>query len=275
MPPKEKTNTHTARAVALAEDFVSTHYSLLGAIELHRHALGWDLLRAPANVALAPIYLASRLAALSLRTVGLRRAGNWLAGRRIYLRSAVSRAVEAAVWREVVGKRHDLISEPTVKERSLVQDYTDVRSAISEIFTSMLFLLVGYLVFQTATPGVISLAPVVSDFTATSAARETFPLGQRLGGLWYHVFPVNVPLWFIVTTGVLLAAGASVVTTFAGVIADPVQAYTGVHRRRLLRLLEQIDAESERPPPLAREHVLARFADITDAGVSLLRSFRP
>ena len=46
-------------------------------------------------------------------------------------------------------------------------------------------------------------------------------------------------------------------------------------RRRLTRLLAAIDADVEGSPVPAREHVVARLADLTDAGVTLARSFRP
>lgn len=48
--------------------FVDETYSLTGSLRLHRHALGWDMLRAPANILLSVPHLAIRLAA---RTFGL------------------------------------------------------------------------------------------------------------------------------------------------------------------------------------------------------------
>lgn len=271
----KNSNATSAKDVALATAFVSKHYSLVGSIKLHRHAIGWDLMRSPANVALAPVFLLARLTALLLRLVGLKRLSNWIVSRRIYFRSAVSRIVEAAIWDELIEKRDAPIRHPSAHQTRLVAEYTDVRNAISEIFTSMLFLGVGFMAFQTATPGVISMAPVVSDFTVTSAAKGEFLLGQFLGGVWYRVFPPDVPLWYIVSVGLALATGASIVTTFAGVIADPAQAYSGLHRRRILNLFKAFDADPDAPPKLAREHIFARLADLTDAGLSLLRSLRP
>ena len=66
---------------------------------------------------------------------------------------------------------------------------------------------------------------------------------------------------------------ASVVTTFAGLIADPVQLWTGIHKRRVMRLLARLD-RAESGPALAREHVLARLGDLSDTALSLWRSFR-
>ncbi|MBP8932644.1 MAG: hypothetical protein KBG46_15360, partial [Paracoccus sp.] len=53
------------------ERFVRARYGLRGTLELHRHALGLDLLRAPVNVALSPVFLLVRLVTPLLRWVGL------------------------------------------------------------------------------------------------------------------------------------------------------------------------------------------------------------
>ncbi len=274
MAPDRNIDDQAVLDLTLVEVFVSRHFSIQGSLKLHRHSLGWDLVRSPANVALAPIYLATRLAALMLSFAGFRLVGSWLADQRILFRSAVARAVETAVRTEVIEERGKSFGEPTRRQTRLIEEYSDVRSAVSEICTTILVLLLGAILFQTATPGVISLAPIVSDYTATSTAYASFPFGQRLGSLWYGVFPVELPLWYVITVGFVLAAVASGVTSFAGVVADPLQVWCGLHRRRLHRLLATLDAEVDAPPELAREHVVARLADFTDAGLSLLRALR-
>ena len=133
----------------------------------------------------------------------------------------------------------------------------------------------GFALFQSATPGVISLTPLVSDHVARASAIDGFVLGERLGALWYSIFPARLAVWTVIGIGVALAMVASLVATFAGVLADPIQAALGIHRRRLMRLLSDLDAADGPPPSLAREHVLARAADISDAGVSLIRFLKP
>lgn len=258
---------------ARVRSFVQHHFGLGGALRLHRHAIGWDLLKAPANVALAPIFLVIRLIALFISLVGLRRAGAWLAERRILFQSAVARAVEAAVLEELVIPRNGG-SEPSLAQRRLVEDYTTIRSAVAEIFTTSLVLILGFIVFRNPTPGVISLAPLVTEHAAQNFAVNNFWLGQRLGNAWYGVFSVKLPVWYVIAVGVGLAMLASLVTTFAGIVADPIQAALGIHRRRLLRLMAKLDSQ-EAGAGLAGEHVLARMADLTDASVSLIRIFRP
>ena len=63
------------------------------------------------------------------------------------------------------------------------------------------------------------------------------------------------------------------VTTFAGLVADPVQVATGTHRRRLERLFRRL-ADRAGPEGLAREHVAARLGDIGDLAFNLIRFLR-
>jgi hypothetical protein len=60
---------------ALVDEFVDRHFSLRGALAIHRAALGWDLLRAPANLALGLPHALLRLAASAAGRLGAARLG--------------------------------------------------------------------------------------------------------------------------------------------------------------------------------------------------------
>lgn len=135
------------------------------------------------NVALAPVFLATRLAAIALSLTGLRRAASWLVGQRILLRTAVARKVQAHVREEFSPITVEDGLENSAHWNRSLEDYTAVRSAVAEIATTLLVLLIGYSVFRIATPGVISLAPVVTDHVAQTSAIEGFPLGNTLGNV--------------------------------------------------------------------------------------------
>ncbi|SNS93589.1 hypothetical protein SAMN05421757_104416 [Tropicimonas sediminicola] len=250
--------------------FVRRHFGFRGSLRLHRAALGWDLLAAPVNVVLAPVFLLSRLIALAFRAIGLGGASRWLLDRPIFIHSSLARAVEALVEAELWQSEEPLND----RQHGLLRDYTAVRTSVSEIFTTLVVLSLGIFVFRHATPGIVSLAPLVSDYVSHSAAVANFPLGRGLGQAWYAAFPPAIPVWKVLAVGVGLAVVASLVTTFAGILADPIQARLGIHRRRLLRLQYALAASDDSAPSLAREHALARLADITDAGVSLFRFLR-
>ena len=69
---------------------------------LHRYALGWDLVRAPANLTMAAPAAASHLAAAGARRLGAVRLADALGRRRLLLRTSVARRVEWLVCTELL-----------------------------------------------------------------------------------------------------------------------------------------------------------------------------
>ncbi|THD84790.1 hypothetical protein E7811_03425 [Aliigemmobacter aestuarii] len=294
---------------AAADTFVSRHLTWPGTIRLHRHALGWDILRAPVNVILSPVFLLTRLAAWLFRRMRLRGAADWLGRRQIILRTSVAARVEALVvtdllrvplpphaaapdrealsiailaaprYRDVFRRQGSPEAARALSDRivAAIGDYAGTRSAISEFTTALFTLAVGAIAFQALTPGVISMAPGVAGALSHSAAIEGFPLGRTLGSAWYGVFPVGPEPWMVAATVLCLVMAGAVVAAFAGILADPVQARLGIHRRRLIRLMETLEAETggrRDGPFVAREHLLVRVFDLWDAALSVLRVLR-
>lgn len=275
-PPPNDSVALRARRREAVRLFVRETYGPWGTLRLHRAALGLDLLRAPANVALAPIFLIVRIVALVAALLRLRGLAGWLLRRRILFETNVS----AHVGREVHGFLRDLdarglgvAASPETVARA-VADYSTVRNAVAEITTSLIVLALGFAVFHSATPGVLSLAGPIADLRAQASAIAGFPLGERLGGVWYGMFPASHSAGQLVLTALVLSMIASVVTTFAGLVADPLQAWAGVHDRRLMRLLGRLDRAGAEAPALAGEHLTARIGDITDIVLGIWRAIR-
>lgn len=270
-----RTDIDSEDDLALIDGFIRRHYRLPGALRLHRHAIGWDLLRAPANIALAPVLLLARLVSILAHVLRLRRVSRF-AGRLLpQFRSDVGAVLEADLLSDVLAHRGTKDAElNTEAMRGLVRDYLAVRMAVSEIGTALVVLLVGLFVFHAVTPGVISLAPVVTERAAHARYVAGFPLGHWLGGAWYGLFPGERPIWQTLAVGAGLAVALSVLTTFSGVLSDPLQARLGIHRRRLRRLLRRIDRAAEYRPRIEGEFVLARGSDIVDVATMVIRSLR-
>ncbi|WP_299363090.1 DUF6635 family protein [uncultured Paracoccus sp.] len=290
---------------ARIDGFVDLHFTWRGTLRLHGAAFGWDLLRAPLNVALAPVLVLTRIAALAFRRLGLRHSGDWLARRRILLRTSVAERIEALVASQLLALprvagdsdrssgrlptvshgpgtslRGARAPEPNVSDQKIeaaIGEYAGARSAVAEMTTAMFSLLFGVLAFQALTPGMISMAPSVADALAHATAISDFPLGRTMGGLWYGVFPPHASAALVGVTIVGLIMIGSVATSFAGVLADPVQRRLGIHRRRLLRLIDALEAEvsgSTIKPFVAREHYYARLVDVWDAAATAFRGLR-
>lgn len=161
--------------------FVRRTFGLRGTLGLHRHALGWDILKAPINVALSPLFVASRLGALAADGLSARGIARWLRARRILLPTAVARETERRIvadllelpWRQGgSGSSRDALAEAMLAEpalRALIQrrleagvearvaarlgDYSGTRSAVAEMTTAMGTLGAGALAFNALTPG--------------------------------------------------------------------------------------------------------------------------
>lgn len=261
---------------AATRSFIQNTFGVRGTLRLHRYAFGADLLRAPANVFLAPFFLLTRLAANLAKLLRFHRTSDWIMRHRLLFETNVSRQVAARVKAFVadLNARGLGVAAPDSVVEHEIAEYTGVRSAVAEITTTLFVLIAGYMIFQSLTPGVISLAGPVAELRAHSQAVAEFPLGQGLGRIYYGVFSTEAAVWPLVGTGVVLAMLMSVVTPFAGIIVDPIQVLTGTHRRRLSRLLARLDVDQQPNSGLAREHVAARLADLSDMALNLWRVLR-
>ena len=68
---------------ARVDEFVDRHFSLSGSLAMHRKAIGWDILKAPANIALAVPQIATKLAAAGAKAMGADKAAAYLASRKL------------------------------------------------------------------------------------------------------------------------------------------------------------------------------------------------
>ena len=285
---------------ARVDDFVDRHFSFSGALALHRKALGWDLLKAPANIALALPYLGAQLTARIAGRLGAGRVAHYLAARPILLKTAVAREIEWLLMTDLLelpfrqggrSTRRDALAEavlasPYVQSafaelldairlrggdrdfrdslEHMIATYTETRAAAAEITTTMITMAAGAAVLKQMTPGAMVLGPALASVIAYDAAVASFPLGRSLGALWYTLFPVSAsPALILSMTGGLMAASA-VLAAFSGIVADPVQRRLGLHRRRLLRLIDALERHftSATGDFVARDHYVARLLSL-------------
>jgi hypothetical protein len=295
---------------ARAGAFVDRHFSFAGAVALHRRALGWDLLKAPLNIVLAVPYFAAMLTSRAARALGFRKAAEFLSTRRILLETAVAREVEWLVMTELLelpfrqGDRlasKDALAEavlrsPAVQQRiaealqgvrgskgeptfsdrlhRTIATYADTRAAAAEISATLITLGAGAATLKQITPGALVLGPALANLIAHETAVASFPLGATLGAWWYSVFPVTASLGMTAgLTAVLMAAGA-IAAAFSGILADPVQRWLGLHRRRLVRMIDAVERqfqENDGPGFVARDHYVARLLTLLELLTSAYR----
>jgi hypothetical protein len=283
--------------------FVDRHFCFAGAAALHGKALGWDLLRAPANLVLAVPNVGARLAAAGLHAAGATRAASRLRSLRLLLETDVGREIQWLVMTELlelpwrVGNRASsrdalaqaVLSDPSVEAiarqalaaigrhggdaafrarlETTLGTYTDTRAAAAEIATALTLLGTGAIGVHQATPGAMTLGPALAATMAQQAAIASFPLGSTLGGLWYSTFPaVASPALVAGLTGGLML-GAAALSAFAGIVTDPLQRRLGLHRRRLERLVDALErqwVDGGDGAFVVRDHYAARLLDFLD-----------
>ena len=302
---------YVAERRARVQGFVDANFSLIGSLRLHREALGADLLRAPANLALVPPFLVMQLGAAGLGGLGARRAARWLQSRKLFLTTDVARELTFRLHRDLLELPYDdgvrrtecdalaeailadqrlalplaAISErlqqqrggPEVEARlrAMLETYAGARTAAADLFNNALLASTGAALFQKLTPGTFSLGPVLAGAIAHQAAVASFPLGAGLGSLWYAWFPTAPSAALLLgTTGGLMLLTA-VTAGFAGVISDPVQRALGLHARRLERLIDALGRELAGDSDVAfqvRDHYVARIFDLLDLSRAAARA---
>ena len=291
------------RTRARIAPFVDDHFSLSGTLALHRRAIGWDLLRAPVNVVLVLPQGVLLLGSAIARRLGWRKGADWLGGRQLLLPTDVAREIDWLVHSELLrlpcrrGSRaspRDALAEAVFADSRIaaargevlarlargaadagfrrdLEDklgvYTGSRSAASELSAGLVSVAVGAAAFKKLTPGVLSLGPLVASAAAQHAAIASFPLGAGLGGLWYGAFPASPGPLATIGVTLALALAFSVLSAFAGIVADPVQRALGMHQRRLGRLVDALERELRGEGPErfeVRDHYVARIIDVAD-----------
>ena len=286
---------------AKIDDFVDRTFSFSGSLRLHRRAVGWDLVRSPANLALSGPHLAARVSAGLARHAGLTPAADWLDGRRYFLQTDVARELEWRLFTELLelpiqqGERvsdrdalaAEILRDPRIASGSedapqspaeqeafrawlagAASTYEGTRVSAADLTTAAVSAGVGALAFKKLTPGMLSLGPATAQVLVQHAAIAGFPLGTGAGALWYGAFPAAAPAALSIgLTGGLLAAGA-VIGAFSGVVADPIQRKLGLHQRRLRRLIDCLERELTGQGDsrfTVRDHYVARTLDVIEA----------
>jgi len=291
--------------------FVDSHFTLAGSLALHRRVLGWDLARAPINLFLTVPALAAKLASQAARRAGRERLAFWLARRRLLFETDLAREIEWLVATELLEipcrQRHrsssrDALAEmvladsrvaarlaagtaaASAKGRELhgrlvaaIESYVGSRAATADVATGVLATGLGSLSVKQATPGLVTLGAALAGAIAQQKAIAAFPLGAGLGGLWYGWFPVAAgPGLLAATTGVVVIGGA-LLAAFSGIVTDPLKRRLGLHRRRLLRLLRDVErglCGEDGEGASIRDHYVARLIDLLDLAAAAWRVSR-
>jgi hypothetical protein len=279
--------------------FVGRHFSVRGALALHRKPFGRGVSKHPGNLWWGlPVALGNGVAALldkagANRTAtrlhrlprgiptGLPRELHWLLSTALWERPSAQAG--RASSRDALRER--ILAEPWIAARCdgcLTQppraaarpgfrgalerqpgEYGNTRGAVSELAGSLSTLAAGSAALSQAPPGALSAATAIARRMAVANCR----LGATVGAWDDAVFPVSASAGLVAATPGAMIAAVGVVTAPAGIVLDPPLATTGLHRRRPDRLVTAVGAAlrgGRRGEYRVREHSIARVVDVLE-----------
>ncbi len=283
--------------------FVNKHFSMRGALQLHKKALGSDLYKGPFNISWSVPYAILRAGAAILKKVGVTSLPKWIEKLPPGFETNVQKEVKWLIYTELLelpfeqGERRstrDALLEAILQQPEAAQlisdnlttiaqkaqlagfrerleenlmEYATSRTAAADLAGTIITLSIGAAAFKQMTPGAMATGTALATAIANHVAVSNFILGPTIGSLWYSLFPVSASFGLVAaTTGAVMAA-MSLVTSFAGIVTDPIQAQLGIHQRRLYKFLDCFERElkGEGNSKLALKAIyLARVIDILD-----------
>ena len=231
---------YLAGCEARVPGFARRHLGPVGSLRLHRHAAGWDVVKAPINITLGILNLACDLVGRLVARAGLRRIGGWLRRRHWVLPTAVMRRLDGLLRVELLrwplqadgrptgvdGLTEALLADPRLaggdsrlpvprpqvdaeaarQVNRLIDHYMADRTAVAEITVALISTALSWWLFGAAAPGALGLAGPLADVLTLQDAVGAFPLGSGPGQVWYGLFG-GLLAWLLLASSLLWLSG--------------------------------------------------------------------
>jgi hypothetical protein len=282
--------------------FTDRNYSFQGSLKIHKKAIGWDLFFVPVNIVWSLVKLLAVFFSFLAGKVGLsyisrklkhlppsfetatEKEINWLIYSELLElpfeqgeRTSTKDALLDEILNDITLKKvvNDFVGEIRTKQESInfkegiekkLQEYGTTRVSSSELASNLLLITSSYATLGRASFGALSAGNLVGASIAHSMAVSNFWLGSTIGGWYYAVISVSVPLFVIIPIIGIVIMLMAIVSTFIGVFIDPLQSKFGWHQKRLLGLIEsfQDDLLSKSNNYHLKEKYCSRVFDVLD-----------
>ncbi|MES9840380.1 MAG: DUF6635 family protein [Candidatus Thiodiazotropha endolucinida] len=228
--------------------FVNRHFSLQGAFQLNRLALGGDILVAPFNFLMGLPNFLLRLIAMLFELLGAHRLARHLLKIHLGLPTRVQQALSTHLYTDLLMlSRHHEDADKRLRQllhqsaREPLRIYVQTRNVAGDITAGTLAAILGLILLNQFTPGSFSAGAAIAHLVASEQAASEFFLGETVGRFYYALFPVNPPIGIVMLTILVVMVTIALVAAFSGMLHDPIQKRTGIHQRRLNQLLDAIE----------------------------------
>lgn len=291
--------------------FVERHYSFRGALRIHSHAIGWDLVRVPLNIGWSLVNVALALVGALAKLLGQSRLHERIKRIPPGLETDMDRQIKWLVITELlelpyadrnratdndalmkeivedpelrtlihegvkaVGEKHSTAGFKEEFGRKLAE-FGASRTAAADLASSVMVLLSSQVALGQPAYGALSGGSVVAAALAKSIAVSNFWLGATAGSYFYAVVPVAASLRLVIAVTAVFAIILALLSTFIGIVIDPLQAKFGIHQRRLRGLINSIKRDLDGNGTgnfQLRDKYVGRLLDIVDFLSFLRRS---
>lgn len=283
--------------------FVKKHFSFTGALRLNRKVFGSDLYKAPLNVFWAMPYTGLKASSLVMKRIGIKKIPSLIDRLPVGFETRLQREINWLIFTDLLelpydqnerkSEKDDLAEEifnqpeisslfvdelSTINQKSKdhrfraalernLRNYSGSRIATSELAGSIISFSAGAGMFGKMTPGAMTFGGGLASALAQYTAISNFVLGPTLGGIYYSIFPATASMGLVIaSTGSVLAALA-LLTSFSGIITDPIQSKLGLHQKRLNKLIDSLDKDLRGIGDSGlhfKEQYIARIFDLLD-----------
>ncbi len=284
-------------------EFVNHYFSFRGALRLNQKAFGTDLYKVPLNVAWSIPYFGLRASASVLRKIKLDKISNRIDTIPPGFETRVQKEIKWLIFTELLELPYSRPGRTSFKDALLIEildqphissllanefsiihthakkpgyrefleknlaEYASSRTAAADLAGSIISLSAGVAAFGKMTPGALTAGSPLAAAIAHEAAVSNFILGPTLGGIYYTLFPAAASTGLVAVSTGAVVLGLAVLTSFSGIITDPVQSMLGIHQRRLYKLIDCLERQLKgkgKSQLKLRDQYFARVFDLFD-----------
>jgi len=265
---------------AMVDDFVIKHYSLKGAAKLHRHALGWDLVKVPINIILSVFNILMALVSFIADLVLPKSISNKIRKVPFVVKTKMDKELEQLIIHELLElpcsdvrpeSRKDALMQAILDDKQLQKlfdteldafianhpdarysqkellrkftEYAAARTATADLASNAALLLYTKITMGAPAFGSLSAGTALASSITQSMAITEFWAGSFLGGLYYSHVGVTASLRLVISMTLLVTVALAILATFSGIITDPIQAKLGIHHKRLNKMLDSLEGD--------------------------------
>ena len=283
--------------------FVDAHFSFNGALKLHKKALGRDLYKAPLNILwMLPVSITRGFSFLS-KKAGANKLSRFLGRIPPGFQTAVQKEINWLLYTELLELPYQQDSRESKKDALLeeilnvpeiskvisdilteissksaapgfrkalernIREYATSRTAASELAGGIITLSSGFVAFQKTVPGALASGSAAATLIAEKMAISQFWLGPTVGAWYYMLFPATASTGLVIAATGSIIAGLALITTFTGIITDPLQSKLGLHQKRLNHFLDALRDELldvKKSKYHIKDQYIARVFDVFD-----------